>query len=172
MSSGEPTPVTIQGFKLIKILFGFTYFWGARPWSHFFLRFSASLHTKNWKLISSLHKIQEGWGKVWQRCDRDRWLSQGNVSAINVGAHPQAPENLVPKKINASCNARGVCSARCSGFPFAPPVNYSFEESQPIIMDVQTHFSLNGTWLTVEFYWNNFQTNKLWNLKGILNSIK
>lgn len=43
-----------------------------------------------------------------------------------------------------------------SSFPFAPPVNYNFEEQQPVIMDVQTHFSLNETWLTAELYWNNF----------------
>lgn len=46
---------------------------------------------------------------------------QGLSLPINAGAHSQAPENLVPKKINASCKARGVCSAALQQLPLCTP---------------------------------------------------
>lgn len=80
----------------------------------------------------------------------------GAALCVNAGTHSQAPANLVPKKIDARCKARDTCSAALQ-----PLLNYSFEEQQPIITSMETHFSLNETWLTFAFYRNNFQINKL-----------
>lgn len=56
--------MTLQGLKqniLVKMPFDTTYFLrGETMVCHFLLRLSALLHTKSWKLISCLHKMEEG----------------------------------------------------------------------------------------------------------------
>lgn len=51
---------------------------------------------------------------------------------VNAGIHSQAPETLVPKKTHARCKACDTCSCAAAS-SLHPPVNYNFEEQQPII---------------------------------------